>query len=187
VLRELQQARSSYSNLEQALFLIEKASVVISTVETEQQKDLRSKVENLITYGLQTVFQKPYRFVVQQDLRGHQTDTTFCVQAPEFGEKAIPLKDAHGGGLVVFCAFLLRFIILMSLRNPNARPFMALDEQFMAVSPDYRDRLVAFLKELVIKADLQLLLVTHDPDLVELGDKCYRFKIVAGLTQVEKV
>lgn len=181
---DLKSSQQRLQRLRQSVAEIEEAALVISTVESVQQQELRTKVEQLISYGLSTIFHRSYTFVLKQEQRGNQTDTTFCVLSPETGDIPIPLKDAHGGGLVAVVSFLLQFIILVSTR-PALSPIFFKDEPFTAVSEENRERLTDFIQKLAVSSSMQFVFVTHDPELAAIGDKAYRFKRVGGLTQVE--
>jgi len=165
---------------------IEQAASIIGAVEASQQGELKTKIEKLVSGALCSIFEHPYQFVLKQTARGSQVNTQFCVLTPETGNVLVPLKDAHGGGLMVVCAFLLRVIILLSTR-PSLSPILFDDEPFVAVSSDHRDRLVSFLKYLASKSGVRFVFVTHEQELSSVGDKAYRFKLVNGLTKVEQL
>lgn len=162
----------------------EEASIVIGAVEKNQQEQLKMKLERLVSYALSVIFEKQYKFVVEFDQRGNQSDATFLV-VDDLGN-AQNVKEAHGGGILVVVAYILRAIVMMSAQ-PKLLPIMIDDEPFAQVSADYRDRLVEFLQRFAESSGVQLVMVTHNQDLAEIGDKRYRFKLVNGRTVVEEI
>lgn len=78
---------------------VDEARLVIAAVEETQQKQLKQKLEKIISRALTAIFEKPYTFQVEFTDRGAQSEATFKV-VDEHGD-AQELKNAHGGGLVV--------------------------------------------------------------------------------------
>jgi len=182
---QLSEVQGKIIKQELSISIVEDAAVVLASAIEKQQKELKVKVEALVTHGLKAVFQDDYQFVIQQSWEGNQPSITFCVANPNMaGGKPIPLKDAKGGGLVQIVAFILRAVILISTR-PKLRPIMVLDEPLTMVSDEYRDNLVQLIPELAEKAGIQFIIITHDNDLANIGDKSYRFELKDGQTRVE--
>lgn len=183
--KELESTSQSLVDRQQDIADIQQSAVIIGAVEASQQGELKQKIEKLVSGALCSIFEHPYQFVLKQSARGSQVNTQFCILSPETGSMPIPLKDAHGGGLVVVCAFLLRLIILLSTKPPLS-PILFDDEPFAMVSSDHRTRLVAFLQYLSDKSGVRFVFVTHEQELASVGDKVYRFTLVDGLTKVEQ-
>lgn len=159
----------------------EEAAVVIAMLEKTQQAQLKEKLEKIVSYALSVIFERKYTFLIDFEQRGQQSDALLKVM-DEHGN-AQELKDAHGGGLQVVVAFILRAIVMMSTQPPLT-PILIDDEPMVQVSAEYRGKLIEFLRTLAEKAKVQLLMVTHSDDFLELADKCYRFRLVSGKTEV---
>jgi DNA repair ATPase RecN len=179
---ELASAQTEAQALEQRVLWHEQALVLINAVTEAKRKELATKVENLISYGLSQIFEKDYRFVLHMEQRGQQVDFQFRIRDPDLGDTAIDLFDARGGGLVQVVAFLLRLLVILSARPPLRR-FLFLDEPLRMVSEEYVPNLCSFIKQLAVKADFQFLLITHDRNLIQMADKAYQFKLVNGATE----
>ena len=87
------------------------------------------------------------------------------------GEQFDPLLAAGGGVLAVAC-FALRLSVLY-LTKQSVRPIMILDEPFVQLSVEYRERMAALLEELSDRFGFQFIMVTHSTEF-EMG-KVYRF------------
>jgi ABC-type lipoprotein export system ATPase subunit len=61
-----------------------------------------------------------------------------------------------------------------------------LDETFAHVSSEYLEPMGQFLREVVDKTGVQIIMVTHQPELAEYADTVYRFSNKDGKTQVAK-
>lgn len=170
--------------LTQNIANMEEAALVVGAVEKAQQEQLKVKLEKLISYALTVIFERTYQFVVQFESRGAQSEARFMVVDEQGSMQSI--KDAHGGGLLVVVAYLLRAIVMMSAQ-PRLVPLMIDDEPFAQVSADFRPRLVEFLQKFAESSGVQLIIVTHMQDLADIGDKKYRFKLVNGKTVVEEI
>lgn len=172
------------SQLQSRLVDAEEAAIVVGAVEKAQQEQLKQKLEKLVSYALSVIFERPYKFVVEFDQRGQQSEATFMI-VDDLGN-AQNIKEAHGGGILVIVAYILRAIVMMSAQ-PKLLPIMIDDEPFAQVSADYRNRLVEFLQKFAQSSGVQLIMVTHNQDLAEIGDKKYRFKLVNGKTLVDEL
>lgn len=149
-----------------------------------QRKELEQKVEALVDYGVQVVFGPTYRFKVTSELRGKAVRTEFWLV--ENGLQ-LPLLDATGGGVGDVVSFLLRVVILCLARPVQAR-ILVLDEPFKFVSASHFQTLTALLKELSDSLGLQLIMVTHKPELLDAATTIVRVhKTDAGaVAQVEQ-
>jgi DNA repair ATPase RecN len=160
----------------------EQAAALLRSYSTEAAEKLRSDIEKLVTYGVQSVFgDESLSFkVTNRVLRG--------VQVVEFALVSNgverPVLGSHGGGVAEVVGFILRVVVVLL---SSRRPFLVLDEPFARVSVNYRPRLAQFVAELVERTSLQLLIVTHDADLPEVADRHYRLTLREGKTEVQLV
>jgi DNA repair exonuclease SbcCD ATPase subunit len=158
--------------------ILERAADLIRSYGDEQSERIRADIERLVTYGLQSVFADDgLRFTVTtRVLRGQS--------AIEFALNDRPVVSAHGGGVAAVVGFILRVVVtLLSGR----RRFLYLDEPFAAVSAHYRPALAQFIRELADRADLQLLIVTHDEDIPTIADRHYQFRLQGTTTKVGRL
>lgn len=180
--KELESLKLNLNSFQLKINDHEDAAVALQQLSASQQDTLKLKLERIITYALSTIFSKKYLFKVDFSQHGQQSQVLFLVE-DELGNVQ-DIKSAHGGGLLVVAAFLLRIIVQLSHR-PVMRKMVLLDEPFVQLSEEYRESLSLFLQDFVVQSDLQLIMVTHDQSLADLGDKKYRFKLENGLTKVE--
>ncbi len=167
--------------------LYNKVAITLASIGEQRQADAQTKIEELVTRGLQTIFQDDLSFHVLQTQRGKTPEVKFVVRSSA-GNKTVetPVMDARGGGLAAVVGFLLRLVVLL-LSKDVKEPVLVLDESFSHVSAEYERPLAEFIKELVDKTKVQIILVTHSDAFSEFADRLYKFKLVNGITKVEEL
>ena len=85
--------------------------------------------------------------------------------------------DLYGGSVATLQSVLLRVIV--TLRR-GLRPVLLLDETLGAIAEHYVPNVGRFLSLLCDRLGMDILVVTHNPTLVENADKAFRIKKVEG-------
>jgi len=164
------------SNLEEDNSVLQKTEKVLKhLVDKLAKKDL-SKMDQLVTYGLNTVF--PGR------------DIKFETELLERGNKIkINLKTLYNGSLVdaenkssisVVESFLLRILCISKLKKA---PLLLMDETFAAVGSEYIENISKLVSELSNKLGIDILLVTHNPAFQAYSDTS--FKLISDENEVK--
>lgn len=183
VASELTKARTEAEALTTNIEAAEEAIAVLGSFADERQAELRLRIETLVTYGLRTIFDDDLSFHVSTATKGKLTTMDFTVRSTVDGQVVeTDVMDARGGGVAAVAGFLLRLIILL-LRD-DARPILFLDESFAQLSAEYEPRLAEFVRELVDRSKVQILLVTHSDAYSDAADRVYRFKLEDGRTTI---
>ena len=149
---------------------IDEAKVLIRDVAKQTQDQLVYHISEIATLALQAVFPNPYSLEVEftDERRGKTECDIWLVKK---GNRAIPLASTgHGPADIASLALL---ISVWSLRKPRTRPILILDEPMKAVDLDLRPVASAMLKEISSRLGMQVLLVTHDPNLVGAADRIF--------------
>jgi len=143
-------------------------------------------VERLQTEGLQAVFP-------DQDLRVKATvevtrgrvsvDLVTIQKDLDGSEIEGPVEDAFGGAVATVQSVLLRVILML---RRGLHPVMFLDETLPALDDAYTINTGKFLSTLCRRLGVDILLVTHNPVLVEIADKAYRIVKKGGVAGFEK-
>lgn len=131
-------------------------------------------VEKLLTEGLQAVFS-------DQDLsvraevnvsRGKVSVDLLTVYTRPDGTVIEGISnDAFGGAVATVQSVLLRIIVM---RRRGLRPLLLLDESLPAFDANYVYNMGSFLALVCERLGIDLLLVTHNPAMVESAKKAYR-------------
>lgn len=145
-----------------------KAQALIQTTAKETQNQLTYHVQALVQNALDAVFPGVYLFKTSFELRRGQTEVDIWLDKD--GE-AIDPRDAAGGGVVDVVTFALR-VVAWSLSKTS--PVLVLDEPFKWVSAGLRPICGELLRGISDRLGLQIIMVTHDPELVEQADRIFR-------------
>lgn len=166
--------------------LYNKVAITLASIGETRQSAAQQQIEELVTRGLNSIFGEELSFHVLQTQRGKTPEVKFVVKSL-INNKPVetPVMDARGGGLAAVVGFLLRLVVLL-LSKDSKQPILILDESFSHVSAEYERPLAEFIKELIDKTKVQIILVTHSDAFSEFADKRYKFKLVKGVTHVEE-
>lgn len=160
-----------------------KAAEVLTSIGETRQHAAQQQIEALVTRGLQVIFDDDMSFHVQQSVKGGRPQVDFMIRSEVNGQQVeTSVLDARGGGVAAVVGFLLRLVVILLGQKPNS--LMVLDETFGMVSKDYEPRVAEFLRELVDKTGVQVLLVTHSDAFDDVADRRYRFSLNEGTTKV---
>lgn len=158
----------------QARLLLERFS------EIEQQQ-LKARVESLVSAGLQTIFGEAYTFQIDVRMLRNQAAMEFTIVRDRVERDPM---DSHGGGLVNVIALVLRLTIVAL--TPGLGRTVVLDEPFAQLSQGFLEGMGEFLRNLVDATDIQLIIVSHEPEIAEVADQAYRLYRSEGELKVER-
>lgn len=168
--------------------LHERAAALLAGIGEQRQIDAQSKIEALVTQGLRSIFGGDLSFHLVAGTRAKTPVVDFVVRSTLDTETTVDtdVMEARGGGLAATVGFLLRLVILL-LKTRTGETVMFLDETFAHLSAEYEPRLAEFLRELVDKTGVQIVMVTHSDAFSDAADVRYRFALHDGVTQVRAI
>jgi len=150
-----------------------KARHIIADVAKLTQTKFTSYVEQLVTLAIKSIFDRPFKFKVDFDLKRNKSECFLRIQEGEDEEPFVP-KDELGGGMLDAISFALR-IVLWSLQNPRSCNTLLLDEPFKFVGQDEMlDRAGSMLKEISQRMNIQFIITTHQPKLTDIADAAWK-------------
>lgn len=167
---------------------LDRVTVLLNSLGEERQIAAQASIEELVTRGLQMIFDDTLSFHIVQNVRGKTAVVDFVVRTT-IGTSVIetPVMDARGGGLAAVIGFLLRLVVMLMGRDPREANLLVLDETFAHVSAEYLEAVGQFLREVVDKTGVQIIMVTHQPEFAEFADRVYSFSTDGGKTVVKDV
>lgn len=147
-----------------------KALVVLQKLEETWRGKYETQIGDLGGYGLNAVFtDDEYEVLLESTIkRGVASLDIILVK----NGKRVRLKGGSGGSIVQVLAYLLRHFMTTSQR-PEWRRFEALDEPFSMLSAAHRPALCQLVREITERLDFQLLLSSHEDELLEAADVAY--------------
>ena len=159
-----------------------KAREVIREVAVQTQEQLAFHVQDIVTSAILGVFPNPYVFKADFVMNNNRTECKLGLLSND-GEVINPL-NASGGGVVDVTAFALR-IASWSMKVPRSRPVIILDETFKHLSRDLMPKAGEMLRGMADKLNMQVIMITHEPDLVQVADKVFEVhKDKIGMSRV---
>jgi DNA repair exonuclease SbcCD ATPase subunit len=166
---------------------LERVSGLLNSLGEERQLKAQTVIEELVTRGLQTIFDDSLSFHIVQSVRARTAVVDFVVRTSLADGVTVdtPVMEARGGGLAATIGFLLRVVVMLLRKDPESENLLVLDETFAHVSEDYLAGVGQFLREIVDKSNIQIILVTHQKEFLEYSDKVYKFSSVNGETKAE--
>ena len=186
IAESLESVKKTIEHLNQSITSFKMIEAYLSTLADERQAEVFKSLETTVTEGLQSIFQEDLRLEVTTKMVGSRSEVVFSiVSTSSEGELRTSVMDARGGGLAAVVGFLTQAVLI--LLTPGMRPFVALDETFRNVSVEYQEPLGQFVAELCEKTGLQVLLVTHQPEIAEYADTQYSFTQSDGITNITRV
>lgn len=149
------------------------ALTVSQEVAQQTQKELEIQISNIVTSAIQAIFNKPYEFRVDFQVRRNKTEADIYL-TDEDGNRFNPIHD-NGGGIADIIAFSLR-LACWRLNNPRTCGVVIYDECLKFVSKNYIPAVVSFVKEICEKLDLQIIMITHIEQFIESADNIIEIK-----------
>jgi DNA repair exonuclease SbcCD ATPase subunit len=167
-LNELEQKKKGLS---ERLMSIEEAQVFIQRIAKETQEQLRFHIEDIVQLALDAVFPGEYEFRVVFEIKRGKTEARLCFLKNDI--EIDPLTSA-GGGVSDVVSFALRLAVWSLGRT---RRLIILDEPFRFLSKNLQARAGDILKKLSHKLKLQVIMVTHEEQMIDIADKKFSVKL----------
>jgi len=141
----------------------------VTAIDIVYRKLALDRVEQLVTIGLQAIFEHDYAFRFHVEPKRGQAETTIIIS--DQGKDLDPTTEM-GGSVVDVVSLLLR-VVLWTQMHERSAPLFLLDEPARMVSAQYRPALAAFLQRLSKELQVQFFIVTHEPAIASSADRVF--------------
>ena len=147
---------------------LEIAKQLVIQVGLSYQNDIKTYIEETVTFAIKSVFGDEYdKFVIDYGIKREQQEVKFYVE--QNGKLFEPKADTLCGGIVDVIAFALR-VVFWSLTFGSKYHSIILDEPFKNVSKSYEDNVSAMVKSISQMLNIQIIMVTHKDNLITVAD-----------------
>ena len=169
----LSTAENSLAGLRERLSLMEKAQIFLQKVAQDTQSQLKFQIEDIVNLALETCFPGEYLFQLQFNIARGKTEAELVFLSQKTNRPIDPM-NASGGGVVDLTAFALRIASFALERGIDN--VVILDEPFRFISRDLQSRAGEILRTLSTKMGIQIIMVTHISQMVDIADKVFEVK-----------
>ena len=177
---------ASITGLEDEQTLLDLVAILMRKYIDKEVTEAVRTVEKLMTQGLQAVF-NDQDLRVRADvevMRGKVSVNLVTIQRREDGIEIEGVSnDAFGGSVATVQSVLLRVFIIL---RRKMRRVMFLDEALPAFDGNYVANMGTFLSALCKRIGMDILLVSHNPALVDAADNGYRISRRGGAANFER-
>ncbi len=152
----------------------QEAKTILQVAAKETQKNIELHFSSLISKALHIVFNDTYIFKPEFIERRNKTECDFWLVN---GENKLRPRFSVGGGVLDIISFASR-ISYWKLENKFKRtsPVIILDEPFRNLSRSLHPRAADTLKYISEKLGIQMIIVTHSPEIVDQADKVFHLE-----------
>jgi DNA repair ATPase RecN len=167
--KQLRHKKRRNSRLSRNLNAYEEARVVLTEAGKAIHKEMVKRIEDLVTLSIRTVYERPFRFHIEFEEKRKTLEARPIIFE---GKDEYEIKEDKGGGLIELISFALR-IVLWSITEPRTRNFFIFDEPFKRAGI-YIEKIGQILRYLSKKLKIQVLIFTHEDELIDICDRVYR-------------
>lgn len=154
-------------------------NLVIEAAKITQQ-EFQNKTDELTSIALKRVFGRDFNFHL--NLKRESNRLAVYPEITEGTETHYDIEKDMGGSMMDIASFALR-IVFWSMKTPRSRNVILLDEPMKNLG-SLTPLGGATLKTISEKIGIQLIIVTHDPEMAKIGDSCYEIKRIKGVSTI---
>lgn len=141
--------------------------ILLQKTSDYARQQIKTRIEDIVSEALNVVFGGNHRFIIDLTLRGNQPVAEYYLNDDSVLTKLEKPDYDRGGGKVDIIALALRLAVgeMEGITGP-----LFLDEVGKHVSKEYAPAVAYFLKEYSVNFGRQIILITHNADLAEIGE-----------------
>jgi DNA repair exonuclease SbcCD ATPase subunit len=182
--KQKEAARNRLETAEAELRDYDLVQILLQQTSEYARQQAKSQIEEVVTSALSVVFGKDYRFIVNIEVKANQPVAEYFLESEGVTTQLKPPDYDRGGGVADVVSLALKLAVgeLSGIRGA-----LFLDEVGKHVSQEYAPNVAYFLKEFSQKFHRQIVLITHNPHLAEIGDVSLQVKQTGGKSRVEAI
>lgn len=168
LLKSKEEKEKKLNKLKDNSITYDKARLLLLKTAEYQRLQVKKDMEDLVTKALQYIREEDISFFIdKKEVRG-RIEYDFKIITNRNGIKTVTdVMESRGDGVsdIVALALDIAMIELSGVSGP-----IILDEPAKQVSKNYINNIGEFLKDLSIAFDRQIIMITHNKDLMYVGD-----------------
>lgn len=162
---------------EEQLGIFGMVQILLQKTSDYARQQVKTRIEDVVSEALNVVFGGNHKFMIDLTLRGNQPIAEYYLNDGTTVTKLEKPDYDRGGGKVDIIALSLRLAVGEMAATPGP---LFLDEVGKHVSKEYAPSVAYFLKEYSANFDRQIILITHNADLAEIGETSLSVKRTQG-------
>lgn len=148
-----------------------------------QADRVRQFVANLVTAGVQDVFETDWEVLLIEEQKHGQRSLDIILKQGDI-EASVP--DGCGGGVSQVISVLVQIALVYLLRS-KVQQIVFLDESLSHLARNYHPAAARVLKQVAEDLNIQIVLVAHSELLLAEADMAYEFVLKDGKTHVKRI
>lgn len=177
----LQTLEFDQRNLKRKQRQLEDSREIVRLVGMKTQEQLQYHISDIASLALESVYDDPYKLLARFVQRRNKSECDLLFSRN--GEEILEPIDASGGGVINLASFALR-VASWTMQSPRTNNVLILDEPFGNVSVDLLPRVSDMVQQISHKLGLQIIMITHAEELMEMADKVFKVGIKNGVSAV---
>ena len=177
----LQTLEFDQRNLKRKQRQLEDSREIVRLVGMKTQEQLQYHISDIASLALESVYDYPYKLLARFVQRRNKSECDLLFSRN--GEEILEPIDASGGGVINLASFALR-VASWTMQSPRTNNVLILDEPFGNVSVDLLPRVSDMVQQISHKLGLQIIMITHAEELMEMADKVFKVGIKNGVSAV---
>lgn len=185
--KEIDNKKRELTNIDNKRRIYTEAKRIFEVAYEKVRVSTMQGIENLVNRALKTIY-KDLTFRIELDEERNRNIAKAVVRK-ESGDiyfEGDPL-DTSGGTVSQIISLALRISILEKSINPKFSGPLILDEPLTFLDEGSKKLIGEFLKKVSEILNRQIILITHDRILMEIGDKTFYVKIKDGESKVLEI
>lgn len=177
-------AVTAKEDAETQLGIFDKVQILLQKTSDYARRQAKERIEAIVSEALNVVFGGSHRFAIELSLKSNQPVAEYFLNDGTVITKLEKPDYDRGGGKIDVITLALRLAIgeMEGIQGP-----LLLDEVGKHISREYTANVAYFLKEYGEQFNRQVVLITHNSDLAEIGDLGLAVTCRNGVSEVTTV
>lgn len=162
----------------------DKTSTLLLDAGTAQRDKVIKDLENLVSEALQYIMQEDISLHITPNISRGRTECDFTIITKRGSSiTETPILDSRGDGVSDIVNMALD---ISCYKLSNSTGVLVLDEPTKQLSDEYSYRAGEFIKKISHTLDIQILFITHNEYLKNIGDKKISFYLDKGVSKIKE-
>lgn len=167
LIQHKQKALDTIAEAAEQIGIFDKVQILLQKTSEYARQQAKDRIESVVSEALNVVFGGNHSFVIDLGIRAGQPVADYWLNDGSTFTKLEKPDYDRGGGKVDIISLALRLAIgeMEGITGP-----LFLDEVGKHVSKEYAPNVAYFLKQYSAQFNRQIILITHNADLAEIGE-----------------